>query len=118
MIYNFFGACGKDKMSPVGDSEYIKDQQGKLQTTDKEIAELEASEAHQKEQQQQLQQQQTAAGYVPSPEEQKRLVPALVPREKHPRGHWYSISLVGTSPNWLVRTSSIPSSEETAKPSA
>ena len=71
LIYNFFGACGKDKMSPVGDSEYIKDQQGKLQTTDKEIAELEASEAHQKEQQQQLQQQQTAAGYVPSPEEQK-----------------------------------------------
>ena len=67
LIYNFFGACGKDKMSPVGDSEYIKDQQGKLQTTDKEIAELEASEAQQEE----LQQQHAAEGYVPSPEEQK-----------------------------------------------
>ena len=67
LIYNFFGACGKDKMSPVGDSEYIKDQQGKLQTTDKEIAELEASEAQQKE----LQQQHAAEGYVPSPAEQK-----------------------------------------------
>ena len=69
LIYNFAGVFGI--MKPVLDSGYIKAQEEKVHIKDKEIAELEASEAHQKEQQQQLQQQQTAAGYVPSPEEQK-----------------------------------------------
>ena len=67
LIYNFAGVFGKGIMSPVGDSGYIKTQQGKVDSKDKEIAALEASEAQQKKEQQQR----TDAGYVLSPAEQE-----------------------------------------------
>ena len=67
LIYNFAGVFGKGIMSPVGDSGYIKTQQGKVDSKDKEIAALEASEAQQKKEQQQR----ADAGYVLSPAEQE-----------------------------------------------
>ena len=67
LIYNFAGVFGKGIMSPVGNSGYIKNQQGNVGSKQKEIAALEASEAQQKKEQQQR----TDAGYVLSPAEQE-----------------------------------------------
>ena len=66
LIYNFAGVFGKGIMSPVGDSGYSKAQGGKVDSKDKEIAALEASEAQQNKEQQQR----ADAGYVLSPAEQ------------------------------------------------